>query len=372
MSDETYMQQAITLAEKGRNTAPPNPWVGCVIVKNNAVIGTGYHHSPGKPHAEIMAFKDAKTKAHSTKDATLYVSLEPCCFEGRTPACTQAIIEAGINRVVIAQTDPDPRVCKKGIQQLKEANIQVDVGICEEIAKKSLLPYCHHRSTGLPYCHLKIASSIDGRIAALDGSSRWITTKAARVDAHHLRAKSQAIAIGSGTALMDNPLLTIRDIEENKLPVKPPLKVVFDSRGRLEVDCLLFENKEAPLLIFTSEDTPSHKIIKWSDAGAEVIVLNKNKKGNLNLKEALKYLGKKNILQILIEGGPTLQGSLFEEQLVNLISVYIGPKCLGPQGWPSFEGINPTTIEEAPQFHLVNHKVLEDNIRLDYTQGVFM
>ena len=238
------MQQALALANQARWHAPPNPWVGCVIVNNKTVIGKGFTQPPGQAHAEVCALREAQEKAQG---ATLYVTLEPCSHTGRTPPCTQAIIQAGIKKVVIAQMDPDQRVSGKGIIQLQEAGIEVYQGLCQEQAEISLTPYLYQRRTQLPYTLLKAAVSLDGRLAAVDGTSQWISSPEAREAAHLQRAASQAIVIGAKTALNDQPRLTVRHPTVH--PRLAPLRVLLDAKGRVPTEGPLFDQTLAPTLV---------------------------------------------------------------------------------------------------------------------------
>src|SRR5688572_28606504 len=225
--DGELMARAIEIAELGRVTAPPNPWVGCVLARDGEVIAEGFHVRPGEPHAEVVALRSAGTRA---RGATAYVTLEPCSHRGRTGPCADALIQAGVTRVVVALEDPDERVSGRGLDTLRAAGVEVTVGIGAADAATSLAPYLHHRRTGRAYCLAKVAMTLDGRIAAADGTSRWITGEAARHDTHELRAASQAIVVGSGTALADDPALTVRGVA---VTGPSPLRALLDGRGRL-------------------------------------------------------------------------------------------------------------------------------------------
>src|SRR5690242_13153488 len=208
-SDEAAMAEAVALGERGRLTAAPNPWVGCVVVADGEIVGRGFHRRAGEPHAEVHALREAGDRA---RGATAFVTLEPCAHQGRTPPCAPAMVEAGVRRVVVAVFDPDERVAGRGVEILRAAGVTVDVGAGAEAAAHSLAPYLHHRRTGRPLCLLKTAASIDGRTAAADGTSQWITGPEARADAHRLRAQSGAVVVGAGTAVADRPTLTWRDL----------------------------------------------------------------------------------------------------------------------------------------------------------------
>lgn len=348
-----FMQWAIRLGEQGRCSAPPNPWVGCVIVKDGEMIGEGYHESPGQPHAEIMALYKAKELA---RGATAYVTLEPCAHQGRTPPCASSLIQAGLKKVVIALIDPDSQVQGKGVEALRNAGIEVEVGVCEEEAAQSLLPYLTHRRTQLPYCCAKTAMSLDGKIAAGDGTSKWITGEEARKNAHQLRAESQAILVGAGTAALDRPQLTVREI-----PVKrQPLRVLLDPKGRVPAEGPLFEKKLASTLIFTTQECPVDRLEAWKKTGAEVLYYEK-------LKDILVELGKRGVLQLLIEGGGQTHAAFLKEKLIDRFSIYVGGCLLGQTGKPLLPGIEIATIEETPRLHLEKIYHFGNDLRLDYT-----
>jgi len=356
-----YMKQAIAIAEKGKYIAPPNPWVGCVIVKNKEIVGQGFTQPPGKAHAEIEALEQAREQA---KDASMYVSLEPCSHYGRTPPCTNAIIRSGIKEVYVAQLDPDVRVSGKGINQLEEAGIKVTIGICEEEARAALTAYLYQRKTGLPYTIIKTATSIDGRTAAADTTSQWITSVEARQDVHRLRAECQAVVIGSGTAIKDLPKLTVRhdEIHLNH----QPLRVLLDTSGRVPAEGPLFDSTLAPTLILTTDRCTNQRKHEWERSGAEVITLPGSDK--IDLISAWKLLGSRGILQTLIEGGSTLQTSIIKAGLFNRLTVYMGSMLLGANGLPFFLG-NISSISDADKFKLVDVKSFGDTIRINYERG---
>ena len=360
MHHESFMHEALKEGEKARYLAPPNPWVGCVLVKEGIIVGKGHTQIPGQAHAEIKALAEAGSKA---KGAVLYSTLEPCCHYGRTPPCVDALIRAGISEVYAAIEDPDALVNGAGIAALRHAGIKVSLGICRKEAERQLEPYLYHRKTGMPFTWIKSAVSMDGRSAAEDGSSQWITCLEARKDSHILRAQSQAILIGSGTALKDSPSLTVRTAVP--FSFQPPLRILLDSRGRVPAEGPLFDTSLAPTLVITSDMTSSIRISEWRKKEAEVEVLSSNPSG-LDLLQVWKYLGRRSILQLLVEGGPTLQTACLASALCNHLTLYIGPKLLGKEGLPSFlESFK--TIQEALSFRLIESRVLENTIRADYS-----
>lgn len=360
--DEAMMKRALMLANQARVIAPPNPWVGCVIVNNNHIVGEGFTQMPGKAHAEIMALQQARSHA---KGATAYVTLEPCAHFGRTPPCVNALIEAGISRVVIGIQDPDEHVQGKGTVALKQAGIKVCEGLLSKEISLSLAPYLHHRQTGLPYCLLKGAISVDGRVAAQDGSSQWISSPEARLDSQQLRAESQAILVGSGTANTDQPSLTIREVKQ--FPCTPPLRVILDAHGKTLPSGSLFDTSLAPTLIVTSSSCPEKILDEWKNRGVQVEVVPKAENGmGVNLKHLLALLGKRGILQVMIEGGGKVLGAFLEAKLANHLTLYIGGCILGNRGIPLFDISNITNLKEAPHLQLIETRVFGNTVRLDY------
>jgi diaminohydroxyphosphoribosylaminopyrimidine deaminase/5-amino-6-(5-phosphoribosylamino)uracil reductase len=360
--DECHMQRALALGERARISAPPNPWVGCVLVKDNVVVGEGFTEPDGGRHAEVVALSNSGDRAQG---ATAYVTLEPCAHFGRTPPCIEALIRASISRVVVAITDTDPRVAGKGIENLRQAGIPVTVGTCAEDATASLVSYLHHRKTQMPYSTLKMALSIDGRSAATDGSSQWISSEEARHNLQRLRAESQAILIGSGTAISDDPLLTVREGLER--PIKPPLRVIVDSYGKLSHKNRVFNISDAPTLIATTKSCPQENIKQWQDMGVEVFVFpTEINSERVDLKSLFVHLAQRGVLQVLTEGGSKLHASLLKEGLCNRLVTYIGSCLLGDGGKAAFTGLPISSISEAPKMKLVDSLRLGSSIRLDY------
>ena len=354
------MAQAAQLAERARRRTPPNPWVGALVVAGGTVVGRGATEPPGLRHAEIVALHDAGDAA---RGATLYTTLEPCSHHGRTGPCVDAILAAGIARVVVAVADPDLQVAGQGIARLRAGGVAVDLGIGEATARDQLAPYLHHRRTGRAFCVAKTAASIDGRTAASDGSSQWITGPTARADAHGLRADSQAVVVGAGTALADRPALTVRDVDP---PVEhPPLRVLLDARGRVPATGALFDADLAPTLVITTDAAPAAAIDDWRAAGAKVETLHPAP-GGVDLSAALTVLGGHGVLQAMVEGGATVHGALLAAGLVDRLVVYVGAAVLGADGAPAFAGASPATITHAHRFTLQHVRALGDDVRLDY------
>lgn len=320
-SDLLCMQLALDEAQKARIKAPPNPWVGCVLIKEGTLIGRGHTSVAGGPHAEVNALQGVNASG-----ATAYVTLEPCCFHGKTPPCVDALIRSGVSKVVIGIEDPDPRVAGKGIARLKEAGIPVLCGVLEEKVRLQLSPYIKQRQTGRPYVVLKSAASVDGRTAAADGTSQWISSEKARFHAHRMRAESGAILVGSGTYLADKPQLTVR---HGELPPKQPLRIVLDRSGKIPP--------------------------------AENFIIT-----NMGLSDLLEDLGRQGILQVLVEGGPAILGAFLKEQLADRLLIYLGNKLLGENGFPLASGLPIGTLSEAPTLQLSDFFSLDETLVLDY------
>ena len=326
---EKYMQMALNLAKRGIGSVEPNPAVGAVIIKANQVIGTGWHKKFGGPHAEINALEDCKSLAVNPRGATMYVTLEPCSHEGKTGPCTQALIEAGIARVFIATTDPSKHAGGKGIEQLKQAGIEVQTGICETQAKILNAPFFKFNTTGKTWVTLKWAQTIDGSVSDKSKSDthRWISNNASRREVHKLRRRCQAILVGINTVIADDPLLTARPGRGSKAT-----RIVLDSFLRISPNCKLLKTaKQNPVIIYASKaalETKSWLIEKINKAGGEVVTY-PDTYGGSNLHFLIDELGKRGIAQLLVEGGPTILTSFLKEDLADEVYVYIAPKIFG-------------------------------------------
>ncbi|KAJ1635213.1 dihydrofolate reductase-like domain-containing protein [Pavlovales sp. CCMP2436] len=392
-SDEQWMAHALQLAERGRRTAPPNPWVGSVIVAADGatILGEGYHVCAGGPHAEAAALADACARGVSSEalaGATIYVTLEPChAGPGkRTPACDEAIVAAGIRRVVLALLDPDPIFGGAGLKWLRSRGVAVEVGAGGAAAAASLEPYLHQRRTKRPFCVLKTALSIDGAVACEDGSSRWITGPEARADAHRIRAYSQAVIVGAGTALRDEPRLTWRAeggeawarADADGAPAPQPLRVVLDTNGRLLGGPLL-DTAEAPTLVLTSAELCDPDALRaWDRAGVEHEVVplatlagagaGCGGARGLHLPAVLDALGRRGILQAMWEGGPHLHASLLQQDLADELVVYVGNCLLGSSALPWAQGPLARTIGEKREWALRSCEALGQDVRITYAR----
>ncbi len=338
--DRYFMQKALELAELAKGRTSPNPMVGAVVVREGEIVGTGYHARAGTPHAEVHALREAGDKA---RDATLYVTLEPCCHHGRTGPCTEVIIQAGIKRVVMAVTDPNPKVAGKGARRLREAGIEVDSGVLEKEALRLNESFIKYITTGLPFVTLKTAMSLDGKIATHTGESKWITGEQSRAQVHYLRHYHDAILVGVGTVLADNPSLTTRLPGGNG---KDPVRVILDSRARTPLDAKVIVQKSgAPTIIAVSEEAPEQNIECLRDAGAQVVRLPSTRNG-VSIPELLRELGRREITSVLVEGGAAVNGSFIAGKLVDKVYWFIAPVIIGgdsapgPVGGRGFAGLN--------------------------------
>lgn len=354
------MARANTLADRVRRRTPPNPWVGCVLVRDGDVVGEGATFPPGGAHAEATALAAAGDRA---RGATAYVTLEPCAHQGRTGPCATALIDAGVTTVVAALDDPDPLVAGRGFAQLRAAGVTVEVGPGADAVRRSLAPYLHHRRTGRAFTVAKVALSVDGRTAARDGTARWITGPAARHDAHELRADSQAVVVGAGTAVTDRPALTVRDVA-GPAP-HPPLRVVLDARGHVDATGPLFDPTVAPTLVVTTDAAPPDRVDAWQAAGAKVELVAPGP-GGVDLTQTLTLLAAHGVLQALVEGGATLHGALWSAGLVDRLVVYVGATLLGTDAAPALAWPGPPTITDVPRLTLSDVTRVGDDVRLTY------
>jgi len=323
-NDIFFMRDAISLAERATGFTSPNPLVGCVIVKGGRVIGRGYHKKAGTPHAEIHALRSAGKRS---KGATLYVTLEPCDHFGRTPPCTDAVIKAGIKSVVIGMKDPNPVNNGRGMRRLKAHGISIRLGVLAKECASINRPYLKWITSGLPYVTIKIAESLDGKIATSTGESRWISSGTSREYVQKMRAGADAVMTGINTVLKDDPLLIPRGDFK-----KYPVRIVVDSALKIPVGSKLVKNVDkAPLWIAASKGASAKRKLALQDRGVKVIGLGA-KKGRVDLKELLSFLGKNMLTSILVEGGAELAGSLFDGHLADEAVFFIAPKIIGGRG----------------------------------------
>jgi len=322
MSDENPMRRAIELAASARLVTSPNPWVGCVIVAADGRVFEGATEAPGQRHAEIVALDAARAASADLTGATVFTTLEPCSHHGRTPPCTDALAAAGVARVVSAIEDPDPQVAGRGFAQLRAAGIDVTSGVLADVVREQLRPYVHHRLTGRPFVVLKLASTLDGRTAAADGSSQWITGEAARTAAHQLRAESDAIVVGAGTVRADDPSLTTRMVAGPS-----PRRIVLG---------------QAP------KGAKVHPCTEWSDP----------------IKELLTQLGDDGVLQVLVEGGATVAADFHQQGLVDRYVIYMAAAFLGTRAQPLLATDRGATMADIWRGRLVSVRPLGDDFEV--------
>ncbi len=318
---EFYMQQALTIAAYAKGRTSPNPLVGAVVVKDGRIVGQGWHRKAGTEHAEVHALRQAGELANG---ADIYVTLEPCSHHGKTPPCCEAIINANIKRVIVAMRDPNPLVAGRGLQKLCDAGIEVIEGVCTDIAMRLNEVFFKWITDKQPFIALKTAMTLDGKIAAATGDSKWITNEKSRNFVHHLRDIYDGILVGIGTVLADNPSLTAR----LDGPSKNPIRIIVDSRARIPLEAIVVTDKSAHTIIAITPHAPEDKVQQLIQAGVEVLVI-QEKNGQVYLPELLQRLGEKDICSILVEGGATLNYSFFVDQLVDKMYCFIAPKIIG-------------------------------------------
>lgn len=339
--DENYMRLALELAEKARGRTSPNPMVGAVIVKDGQIVGKGYHLKAGTFHAEIHALREAGEKA---KGATMYVNLEPCSHFGRTPPCTDAIINAGISRVFVAMEDPNPLVGGRGIKKLAEAGIEVKVGLLEEEAKKLNEIFIKYITTKTPFVLLKMAMTLDGKIASRTGHSKWITGEAAREKVHYLRNYYDAVLVGVNTVFKDNPSLTCRI-----LAGRDPIRIILDSRARTPVEAqVIIQDSAAPTYIVVTDRAPYDRVESLRATKARVIQVPADEQGRVSLKDLMVKLGEMEITGVLVEGGAEVAASFLEAGLVDKMLTFISPKIVGGRTAPGpVGGLGRERVDKA-------------------------
>jgi diaminohydroxyphosphoribosylaminopyrimidine deaminase/5-amino-6-(5-phosphoribosylamino)uracil reductase len=356
MSEQQYMQLALDLAVRAVGRTCPNPPVGAVVVRDNEIVGRGYHPEAGQPHAEIFALNEAGEKAAG---ATLYVTLEPCNHQGRTGPCTEAIIKAGISRVVVGATDPNPKVAGTGLQRLKTAGIEIESGVLNDECRELIAPFARHVSTGLPLVTLKMAMTLDGQTATSSGDSRWISNEESRLHVHRMRDRSDAIMAGIGTVLADDPQLTTRLPDGGQ----DPIRIVVDSNLQLPVSAqVLTVDSPTGLVVITIESADIVRIKSLEKAGAEVVVV-PAVDGQVDLKAMVAELGRRNIQSVLLEGGATLAAAALRQGIIDRVAIFVAPKLLGGNdGAMLFNGIGCTLMSEAVKLENIRVSRFGDDV----------
>ncbi len=365
--DRLYMKRALELAEEGRGRVSPNPLVGAVLVRDGAVIGEGFHERFGGAHAEVAAIADCRSRGGEPAGSTMYVTLEPCAHHGKQPPCVDAIVAAGVARVVIGSDDPSDKASGRGPGMLRDEGIDVELaGGAEATAARHLnQSFRKHARTGLPLVTLKLAQSLDGRVATAEGESKWISGEASRELVHRWRSEADAIAVGIGTALADDPLLTSRPADSSAphpgAAVPQPIRVIFDSKARLPLDSQLVATAaDSPVIVAASMDAPRDRLRSLRDAGVELIVVPGGPVARV--RGALVELGRRGVSSLLLEGGPVLAGSFLDAGEIDEVRLFVAPIVLGGSGARSpIEGEGAARVGEAERaLELDSERVGED------------
>lgn len=358
LDHEKFMTLALKLAEKGRGKVSPNPMVGAVIVRDGRVIARGFHESHGGAHAEVNAVIDLKNSGQSIEaNDIMYVTLEPCNHYGKTPPCSQLILDEGIKNLVVAMEDPNPLVAGKGIKKLRDNGVAVKIGIMEERAKTLNKVFIKNMLYKEPYCTAKWAMTLDGKMATDEGDSQWISSEASRTLVHKWRSQSDAVIIGSGTALADNPRLNVRLVEGEN-----PYRVVIDTEIRLPIDCNLVDCKDPhKTIVYVSEGVNQEKVETLRKKGIQVyrVALKQN---HVDLKKVFDHLYSLNICNVFLESGPVLQGALLKEGLIDSVKAFISPKISGGRIHSPFQSFDCMRMEEAIKLDMESVEMLDQDI----------
>lgn len=352
--DYRSMAHALMLAQRGLYSTDPNPRVGCVLVRDGEKVGEGWHQRAGEPHAEIIALTAAGEKA---RGATAYVTLEPCCHYGRTPPCTDALLQAGISRLVAAMTDPNPQVAGHGLAILRQAGVAVDCGLLETAARALNAGFIQRMTTGRPFVRLKLAMSLDGRTALASGESQWLTSSAARQDVQRLRARGSAILTGSGTLLADNPSLNVRLAETTRQPIR----AILDSKLRTPPTAKTLHLPGTVLIFTAATDTALQKPLQ--EKGAQIIVVPPAVRG-LELSAVMAELAQRECNEIHVECGPILAGALLQAELVDELVIYMAPILLGDRARGLFQLPELTRMQDRWELTLVDTRAVGSDWRL--------
>lgn len=353
--DRQYMLRALALAERGLYTTTPNPRVGCVLVRDGDVLGEGLTQPAGRNHAEIEALTDARLRGHNANGASAYVTLEPCSHFGRTPPCVNALLSAGVARVIAAMEDPNPLVAGQGFERLREAGVDVRCGLLEAEARELNSGFISRMTRSRPWVRLKIAASLDGGTALADGSSQWITGVAARADGHAWRARACALLTGIGTVRRDNPRLTVRDVETQR----QPLRVLLDSNLEVDLDSNLV--KSGNLLVVASRADP-FKERELGDRGCEMLVL-PGEHGRIDLRALMRVLAAREINELHVEAGPRLNGALLRADLADELLIYLAPSIMG-DAQPMFGIPGLDSLEQCRRFQFTDVRKIGEDLRI--------
>ena len=357
--DRKMMRNSLRLAKKGCGFVAPNPLVGATIVKNGKIIGQGWHQKFGEAHAEINAINNA---TESVKGASIYVSLEPCSHQGKTPACSLALIQHGFKRVIIASLDPNPLVSGNGVRMLKKAGLEIEVGILEKDALKLNERFFKFIQTKKPFVALKMAMSLDGKIATSNGESKWITNEKSRAFAHRLRLQYSSILVGINTVLTDDPSLNVR-LKNSK--TKNPLRIVLDSKLQIPLEAKILNINIAPTWIATTKQASSIKIKQLENLGVKVLVFPK-KEGKIDLQFLMNELGKANIDSLLVEGGGTVNFGFAKEKLADKVYAFLAPKLIGGESAKTgMEGAGFASLSDAIDLKNLSYKKLKNDLLIE-------
>lgn len=355
MTNETYMRLALTMAKKNLGQTSPNPVVGCVIIRDGNIVGMGAHLKAGEGHAEVQAIRMAGEKAEGS---TAYVTLEPCSHYGKTPPCAELLIQSKVSKVVVATADPNPKVAGRGIQMLRDAGIEVEVGCLEEEAKELNRFFFHYILKKTPYVTIKTAMSLDGKIATHTGDSQWITSEESRLDVHHERHKHDAILVGVNTVNKDNPSLTTR------LPAggKNPIRVVLDTHLRISPNSTMLHDGKSPLWIITGKKTFQDRSLLKVGEHVEFLSVDDEE---TSIHKVLELLGERKVTSLYVEGGGTINDSFIRSGLFEEIHAYIAPKLIGGKSAPTpIGGIGFNSLADAPLLEIISHEKIGSDFKL--------
>lgn len=367
---EQFMAQALQLAEQGLYTTDPNPRVGCLVVKDGQIVGRGWHRRAGEPHAEVHALREAGEQA---RGATLYVTLEPCSHHGRTPPCAEAVIRSGVARVVAAMRDPNPLVAGRGLDMLRQAGIETQVGVLEAQARELNIGFVSRMERGRPWVRCKLAMSLDGRTAMASGESFWITGPAARRDVQRLRARSSAILTGVGTVLHDNPSLNVRSAELDvpgldESLIRQPLRVVVDPSLRMPPDAKLL-GLDGNALVVHGQSRGQASVQDFQARGIALLPL-EEQDGGLDLRQLLEELAARGCNELLVEAGAGLSGAFLRAGLIDELWVYVAPKLMGSSARPLFGLPEITSMSDSLPLELRDVRRVGQDLRLIYAPAV--
>ena len=349
MNDEYWMKRALRLAEKGRGRTSPNPMVGAVLIREGKAVGEGYHAKAGEAHAEIVALQAARGEA---RGATLYLNLEPCAHHGKTPPCAPEVIEAGVKRVVIGMEDPNPLVKGKGIEILRRGGLELEVGILERECRRLNEAFCKYILKKEPFVILKVAATLDGKIATRTGDSKWISGEASRRFVHKLRDQVDGVLVGIGTVLKDDPLLTAR-----ARGGRDPYRIVLDSRLNIPEEARVIGTSPSKAIIAATALAPKDRIEKFEKRGVQIFIFD-SKEGKVDLRSCLSKLGEIGMMSLLVEGGSQVNGSFLDEGVIDKFFLFLSPKLIGDhQATGIFGGRGVSNLHEAIALKEMNIRV---------------